>query len=74
MIIVLSVVFALFPLLGIGWIAENSSFTTVDGLFTTLILLTLSGILFLNAFLGIRKRLQPKNTNEDKARQAQKAS
>ncbi len=60
MMIALSVVLALFPLLGIGWIAENGSFTTVDGLFTTLILLTLSGILFLNAFLDIRKRLRPK--------------
>jgi hypothetical protein len=62
MMILLSVVFATFPLLGIGWIAENGSVTTVDGLFTTLILLTLSGILFLNAFLDVRKRLQPKTS------------
>jgi len=69
MMIVLSVVLGVFPLLGVGWIAENGSFTTVDGLFTTFILLTLSGILFLNAFLDVRKRLR-----KDKAPQAQEAS
>ncbi len=60
MMIALSVVLGIFPLLGIGWIAENGNFSTVDGLFTTLILLTLSGILFLNAFLDLRKRLRKK--------------
>ena len=69
MIIVLSVVFGICHLLAIAWIAKNSSLTTVDGLFTTLILLALSGILFMNAFLSIRKRLHPK----DKAPEAQKA-
>ena len=33
---------------------------TVDGLFMSLILLTLSGILFLNAYLDIRNRRKPK--------------
>ena len=54
MMLFLSVIFGVVPLLGIGWIAENGSFTTVDGLFTTLILLTFSAILFLNAFLTCR--------------------
>lgn len=70
MMILLSVVFALCPLLGIAWIAENGSFTTVDGLFTTLILLTLSAILLLNAFLDLRKRFQSRS----QAPQAQKAN
>jgi hypothetical protein len=70
MMLLLSVVMGVAPLLGIGWIAENGSFTTVDGLFTTLILLTLSGILFLNAFLDVRRRFQSKN----KAPLAQKTS
>ena len=48
----------------------NGTITTVDALFMSLILLTLSGILFRNAFLDIRKRLRSK----DKAPQAQKAS
>ena len=56
--------------MGVGWIAENGNIATVDGLFTTLILLTLSGILFLNAFLDIRKHLQAKQN----APQAQKAN
>ncbi len=61
MMLFLSVIFGVVPLLGIGWIAENGSFTTVDGLFTTLILLTLSAILFLNAFLHMRKHLKLKS-------------
>jgi hypothetical protein len=70
MMFLLSVIMGITPLLGIGWIAENGSFITVDGLFTTLILLTLSAILFLNAFLDLRKRPQSKS----QAPQAQKAS
>jgi hypothetical protein len=69
MMLLLSVMMGIAPLLGIGWIAENGSFTTVDGLFTTLILITLSAILFLNVFLDLRRRLHPK-----KAPQARKAN
>jgi len=36
----------------------NGTVTTVDGLFLSLILLTLSGILFLNAFLELRTKLK----------------
>ena len=43
--------------------------TTVDGLFMSIILLALSGILFLNAFLEARKKFTMKN-----APQAQKSS
>jgi len=70
MMFLLSVIMGITPLLGIGWIAENGSFITVDGLFTTLILLTLSAILFLSAFLDLRKRSQ----SISQAPQAQKAS
>ena len=70
MMILLSATLGIVPLLGIGWIGENASFTTVDGLFTTLILLTLSGILFLNVILDARKLLHAKH----KAPQAQKAN
>jgi len=55
MMLLLSVVFGLIPLAGIAWILRQGSITTVDGLFTSLILLTLSGILFLNVFLGFGK-------------------
>lgn len=60
MMIVLSLLLAIFPLLGVGWIVTSNGLTTVDGLFMTLILLTLAGILFLNIVLDIRKRMRPK--------------
>jgi hypothetical protein len=54
MMLLLSVVFGIFPLLGIVWTVMNGSLTTVDGLFISLILLTLSGLFFLNAFFECR--------------------
>jgi hypothetical protein len=56
MMLVLSVVFGLVPLAGIAEIVIHGSLTTVDGLFMSLILLALSGLLFLNASLEARKR------------------
>ena len=58
MMLVLSVVLGIVPLMGVAWIALKASVTTVDGLFMTLILLTLSGILFLNAFLEVRGKFK----------------
>jgi len=58
MMLMLSVILGIVPLLGVAWIVLNASVTTVDGLFMSLILLTLSGILFLNAFLEVRGRLK----------------
>ncbi len=55
MMILLSVVFGLIPLAGIAWILKQGSIATVDGLFTSLILLTLSGILFFNVALNYLK-------------------
>lgn len=57
MMLMLSIVLGIIPLLGIGWTVMNGTATTVDGLFLSLILLSLSGILFLNAYLELRKRL-----------------
>jgi hypothetical protein len=56
MMLLLSVVLGIVPLLGIAWTMMNGTVTTVDGLFLSLILLSLSGILFLNAYLEARKR------------------
>ena len=50
----ISIVFGLLPLAGIAWIIVAGSITSVDGLFMSLILLTLSGIFFLNVFLELR--------------------
>jgi hypothetical protein len=58
MMLVLSVVLGIVPLVGVAWIVLKASVTSVDGLFMSLILLTLSGILFLNAFLDVRGRLK----------------
>ena len=57
MILVISLILALIPLLGIVWIVVYGSPTTVDGLFTSLILLAMSGILGLNALYELRKRM-----------------
>ena len=52
----LSILLGLLPLGGIVWIVMSKSVTTVDGLFMSLILLTLSGVFLLNAFLELRGR------------------
>jgi hypothetical protein len=56
MILVLSLILGLVPLIGVVWIFVSGMITlsppsaTVDGLFMTLILLTLSACFLLNAF------------------------
>jgi len=60
MILMLSVVLGVVPLAGVAWIFASGMITlsppsaTVDGLFMTLILLTLSGCFLLNAFWELR--------------------
>ena len=71
MMLVLSIVLGIVPLLGIAWTVASGTITTVDGLFMSLILLTLSGILFLNAFLEVRNL---KVSKQKSAPSAQKPS
>jgi hypothetical protein len=60
MILVLSLVLAALPLAGVAWILASGMITlwppsaTVDGLFMSLILLTLSGCFLLNAYWEMR--------------------
>lgn len=54
MMLALSLALGILPLLGIGWTLMNGMITTVDGLFMTLILLTLSGVFMLNAYWEMR--------------------
>jgi hypothetical protein len=60
MILVLSLVLGVVPLVGVVWIFLSGMIVlwpfsaTVDGLFMTLILLTLSGCFLLNAFWEMR--------------------
>ena len=69
MMLVLSILLGLVPLAGIAELVMNRNITTVDGLFMSLILLALSGILYLNVYLEARKKFTLK-----KAQQAQKSS
>jgi len=62
MILVLSLVLGIVPLIGVAWIFLSGMITlsppsaTVDGLFMTLILLTLSACFLLNAFWEARDK------------------
>lgn len=59
MMLVLSLVLALVPLLGVAYIVVFGFVTTVDGLFMSLILLGISGILALNALLELKALRNP---------------
>jgi hypothetical protein len=52
--LLLSLFLGLLSLAGIAWIITVGSIFSVDGLFMSLILLTLAGIFFLNVFLECR--------------------
>jgi hypothetical protein len=56
MMLVISILMGIIPLLGIAWTIVTGTVTTVDGLFMSLILLTLSAVFFLNAFWELRDR------------------
>ncbi len=52
--LMISILLGIIPLAGIVWILAAGSITTVDGMFMSLILLTVSAIFFLNAFWELR--------------------
>jgi hypothetical protein len=54
--LLLSILLALIPLAGIAWIVITRSLTSVDGLFMSLILLTLSGVFLLNVLFEMDAR------------------
>jgi hypothetical protein len=54
--LLISILLAVIPLAGIAWIVVTRSLTSVDGLFMSLILLTLSGVFFLNVLLEMDAR------------------
>jgi hypothetical protein len=55
-LLLLSGILGVIPLLAIAYILLNSNGITVDALFMSLILLTISGIFFLNILLELRAR------------------
>ena len=70
--LLLSIALGTIPLAGIVWIALRGAVTTVDGLFMSLILLSLSAVFYLNALLELRDRgVFPfaQRTNASKAKQ-----
>jgi hypothetical protein len=66
LVVLLSILLGMIPLLGIVWIFMSRTITTVDGLFMSLILLALSGIFFLNAFLEFRRGLRDEDSTSRK--------
>ena len=56
MMIAIALLLALLPLAGIGWILVSGSLFTVDGLFMSLILLVMSGIVGTTALFEIWQR------------------
>ena len=76
----ISIVLGILPLAGIAAMIASGMLATVDGLFMSLILLTLSGVFLLNAFFEVRDRgwlpfLKKRDTGTGAAQaKAQKAS
>jgi hypothetical protein len=56
MMLVISIVLGVVPWFGIAWTVMTGTIKTQDGLFMSLILLTLSAVFFLNAFWELRDR------------------
>ncbi|MGB8831903.1 MAG: hypothetical protein WCC95_07110 [Candidatus Sulfotelmatobacter sp.] len=54
MMLLVSLVLGILPLVGVAWTLMSGMITTVDGLFMSLILLTLSGVFMLNAYWEMR--------------------
>jgi hypothetical protein len=54
--LLISILLGLVPLAGIAWIVLGHAITSVDGLFMSLILLTLSAVFLLNAAWELRDR------------------
>lgn len=56
LMLLISVVLGTIPLAGVAWIVWRGAITTVDDLFMSLILLSLSGVFYLNAAIELRDR------------------
>jgi hypothetical protein len=54
--LLISILLGLIPLAGIAGIIVSGTITTVDGLFESLIMLSISGVFFLNVFWELRDR------------------
>jgi hypothetical protein len=66
--LLISILLGLIPLAGIAWIIVSGTVTTVDGLFECLIMLSISGVFFLNAYWELRDRGLLGKTKEEPAK------
>jgi hypothetical protein len=57
-VLILSIALAILPLLGVAYVLLAGEGISVDSLFTSLILLAMSGVFGLNALLMLRSRLK----------------
>lgn len=73
MSLLLSLVLGIVPLAGIACIIIRGSILNVDGLFMSLILLTVSGIFFLNVSLELRDRGLLPSLHKDKTASAKES-
>ncbi len=66
--LLISILLGIIPLAGIALIIVSGTITTVDGLFESLIMLSISGVFFLNVFWELRDRgfLGKKKTDSSK--------
>jgi hypothetical protein len=67
--LLISILLGLIPLAGIAWIVVSGTLTTVDGLFESLIMLSISGVFFLNVFWELRDRGLLGKTKAEPAKQ-----
>ncbi len=72
--LLISILLGLIPLAGIAWIVVSGTLTTVDGLFESLIMLSISGVFFLNVFWELRDRGLLGKSKAEPAKQPPSAS
>src|SRR5437660_10299524 len=68
MLLIISIVLAIVPLLGIAWILSQGLALTVDNLFMSLILLAMSAIFGMSAFFELRKPMLVSAKSEKQAK------
>jgi len=60
-----SVLLALLPLAGVAWIISQGMILTVDGIFTSLLLLLICGVFLMNGAWELRRLVSGKGKSED---------
>jgi hypothetical protein len=69
-LLAVSVLLALLPLAGVAWIISQGMILTVDGIFTSLLLLLICGVFLMNGAWESRRLVSGKKTEEQKSSKA----